>query len=224
MNVALDAAGVLATVLLISTSKAFVPREKIATGTAPPRNGSTTGAGALRAIATLELLAAVGLILPAALDIAPVLVPLAATGAALLFIGAVTMRLRRGERRTIVPDLVYLALAVFVAWGRLGPEFLHRLTDEHSSPVPATGPHQLRGACSGAAFASGSSANPTSLSWLLRSIRQTPTIAVFGIGAVRSIAPSAIPVNIACLSIQHHRLALVGLAPVPRLHFGERRE
>jgi hypothetical protein len=32
------------------------------------------------------------------------------------------MRLRRGEKATIVPDLVYLALAAFVAWGRFGPE------------------------------------------------------------------------------------------------------
>ena len=32
------------------------------------------------------------------------------------------MRLRRGEKATIVGDLVYLALAGFVAWGRFGPE------------------------------------------------------------------------------------------------------
>jgi hypothetical protein len=32
------------------------------------------------------------------------------------------MRLRRGERGTIVPDLVYLAMALFVALGRFGPE------------------------------------------------------------------------------------------------------
>jgi hypothetical protein len=49
-------------------------------------------------------------------------VPLAAVGAALLMVGAVNMRLRRGEKATIVPDLVYLAMAVFVAWGRFGPE------------------------------------------------------------------------------------------------------
>jgi hypothetical protein len=124
MNVALwIAAGVLATVLLISTSKAFVPREKIAAVGGPAAQWvEDFSPSALRAIATLELLAAAGLVLPAALDIAPVLVPLAATGAALLFIGAVTMRLRRCERRTIVPDLVYLALAIFVAWGRFGPE------------------------------------------------------------------------------------------------------
>jgi hypothetical protein len=64
----------------------------------------------------------VGLILPAALDIAPILVPVAATGAVLLFVGAVVMRLRRGEMATIMFDLVYLAMAALVAWGRFGPE------------------------------------------------------------------------------------------------------
>jgi hypothetical protein len=53
------------------------------------------------------------------------LLPLAATGAALLFAGAVITRLRRGETVTIVVDLIYLALAVFVAWGRFGPESFH---------------------------------------------------------------------------------------------------
>ena len=62
-----------------------------------------------------------GLILRAVLDIAPVLVPVTATCVALLFVGAVTMRLRRGERLTVLGDLVYLAMAVFVAWGRFGP-------------------------------------------------------------------------------------------------------
>jgi hypothetical protein len=105
MDVALwIVAGLLAAVLLISTSKAFVPREKlVAVGGAAAEWVEDFSPRALRAIATLELLAAVGLILPAALDIAPVLVPLAATGAALLFIGAVTMRLRRGERERSCP-------------------------------------------------------------------------------------------------------------------------
>ena len=105
MNLALwIVAGLLAVVLLISSSKAFVPREKMATVGAAAEWVEDFSPGALRAIATLELLAAAGLILPAALDIAPVLVPLAATGAALLFVGAVIMRLRRGEKGTIVPD------------------------------------------------------------------------------------------------------------------------
>jgi DoxX-like family len=70
---------------------------------------------ALRVIGVLEFLGAVGLILPAALGIAPVLVPLAASGAVLLFVGAVSMRLRRAERATFAIDLVNLAMAAFVA-------------------------------------------------------------------------------------------------------------
>src|SRR5690606_33405529 len=100
----------------------FVPREKIATVGHAGEWVLGFSPSAPRAIAALELLAAVGLILPAALDIAPVMVPVTAICVALLFVGAVIMRLRRGERATIVPDLVYLAVAAFVAWGRFGPE------------------------------------------------------------------------------------------------------
>jgi hypothetical protein len=64
----------------------------------------------------------VGLILPAALDVAPVLVPMAAIGLVLLMGGAARMRLRRREFKAMAGDLVYLALAAFVVWGRLGPE------------------------------------------------------------------------------------------------------
>jgi len=114
--------GLLAAVLLVSTSKMFVPRERIASVGHAGEWVLDFSPGALRVIGTLELLAAAGLVLPAVLDIAPVLVPVTATCVAALFVGAATMRLRRGERATIVPDLVYLALAVFVAWGRFGPE------------------------------------------------------------------------------------------------------
>jgi hypothetical protein len=131
MNVALwIIAGVLATVLLVSGCvKLFVSKDKLASllrslGPAAKATGEWTrdfSPNALKAIGIVELLGAVGLILPAALDIAPVLVPLAATGTVLLFVGAVIMRLRRGEKATIVVDLVYLAMAAFVAWGRFGP-------------------------------------------------------------------------------------------------------
>lgn len=116
-------AGLLATILLGSTSKMFLPREKIAAvGGSAAQWLLDFSPGALRAISILEILAAAGLILPALLDIAPVLVPITATCVALLFACAATMRLRRGERKTIAPDLVYLVLAAFVAWGRFGPE------------------------------------------------------------------------------------------------------
>jgi len=123
MNLALwIVAGLLAAVLLVSSSKIFVPKEKIAGMGAATRWVEDFSPGALKAIGALEILATAGLILPAVLDIAPVLVPVTATCVALLFTGAVIMRLRRGEKVTVVGDLVYLALAVFVAWGRFGPE------------------------------------------------------------------------------------------------------
>jgi DoxX-like family len=114
-------AGLLATVLLFSSAKLVVPKEKLAGMGTATRWVEDFSPGALKAIGALELLAAAGLILPAALDIAPVLVPVTATGVVVLFVGAVITRLRRGERMTILFDLVYLAMAAFVAWGRFGP-------------------------------------------------------------------------------------------------------
>lgn len=124
MNLALwIVAGILAAALLVSSAKLFVPKEKMASFGAATRWVEDFSPRTLKAIGGLELLAAVGLILPAVLDIAPVLVPLAATGAVLLFVGAISTRLRRGERATVVGDAVYLAMAAFVAWGRFfGPE------------------------------------------------------------------------------------------------------
>ena len=115
-------AGLLAVVFLVSSAKLFVPKEKMAEMSVFSRWVEDFSPGTLKAIGALELLATAGLILPAALGIAPVLVPLTAVGAVLLFVGAVITRLRRGEKLTIVPDLVYLAMAAFVAWGRFGPE------------------------------------------------------------------------------------------------------
>lgn len=67
---------------------------------------------------TVEILGGLGLVLPGLLSIAPVLVPLAASGMALYMAGAVTERIRRAEYRDLVGDLVLLAAMLFVAWGR----------------------------------------------------------------------------------------------------------
>ena len=122
MNVALwITAGLLAIVFLASGAmKVIQPKEKLAA------SGfgfvEDVSAGAVKAIGTLEVLAAVGLILPAALDVAPVLVPLAAVGVVLLMVGAVIVHLRRHEAQAIMVPLALLALAVLVAWGRFGPQ------------------------------------------------------------------------------------------------------
>ncbi|GAA4262855.1 DoxX family protein [Dactylosporangium darangshiense] len=76
------------------------------------------GDGAVKAIGVLEILAAVGLILPAALDIAPVLVPVAAVGLVLLMAGALIVHVRRRETQGIAVTVTLLALAAFVAAGR----------------------------------------------------------------------------------------------------------
>ncbi|MGC4944324.1 DoxX family protein [Kribbella sp. DT2] len=76
----------------------------------------------VRTLGALEIVGAIGLILPALLDIAPILVPLAALGLATIMAGAVTLRIRRREPKAMLLDLAYLLPIVFVAWGRLGPE------------------------------------------------------------------------------------------------------
>lgn len=75
----------------------------------------------IKLIGLLEVLAAIGLILPAALDIAPILVPLAATGLVLIMIGAIVTHARRKETPVIGVNAVLLILAAVVAWGRFGP-------------------------------------------------------------------------------------------------------
>jgi uncharacterized membrane protein YphA (DoxX/SURF4 family) len=78
--------------------------------------------GMLKLIGALEVLAAVGVIVPGALDIVPILVPVAAVGLGLLMIGAATTHARRGESSNIVMNVALLAVAAVVAWGRFGPE------------------------------------------------------------------------------------------------------
>jgi hypothetical protein len=123
MNLALwIVAGLLAFAYLMSGgSKMLVPREKMAKKMRGAEWVMDFSPGALKAIGAVEVLGAIGLILPALLGIAPILVPLAAIGLVLVMIGAVIVRIRRREFTYALMDLVYLALSAFVAFGRLGP-------------------------------------------------------------------------------------------------------
>jgi uncharacterized membrane protein YphA (DoxX/SURF4 family) len=76
------------------------------------------GPGGVRLIGTLEILGAIGLILPAVTGILPWLTPLAATGLVLTMIGAMITHGRRGEYSRIGINVVLLLLALFVAYGR----------------------------------------------------------------------------------------------------------
>lgn len=75
-------------------------------------------AGFVKGIGAVKVLAAAGLTLPAVLDVAPVLVPSAALGLVLLMTGATTVRIVRREWLYAAGDLLFFALAGFVAWGR----------------------------------------------------------------------------------------------------------
>ena len=75
---------------------------------------------AIRLIGVAEILGAIGLILRAAMHIAPILVSLAAVGLALVMAGAAAVHARRKEAPMIAMNAVLLALAVVVAWGRFG--------------------------------------------------------------------------------------------------------
>ncbi|MEU4195229.1 DoxX family protein [Kribbella sp. NPDC026611] len=78
-------------------------------------------AGTVKLIGTAEVLGAIGLILPAVLDIAPMLVPLAATGVGLIMLGAIITHVRRKEFPQVGLNAVVLVLAVVLAIFRFGP-------------------------------------------------------------------------------------------------------
>jgi uncharacterized membrane protein YphA (DoxX/SURF4 family) len=99
--------------------KQFVPKDKLVTsGQGWAQDFSPTS---IRLIGLAEALGAIGLILPAAVHIVPILVPLAAVGLALVMAGAATVHARRKEAPMVAVNAVLLVLAVVVAWGRFGP-------------------------------------------------------------------------------------------------------
>ncbi|PSK94226.1 DoxX family protein [Taibaiella chishuiensis] len=66
----------------------------------------------------LDLLAAIGLVLPAALRIRPVLTVYAAWGACVLMVAAIVFHLLRGEAAGTGVNIIVALMSVFVAWGR----------------------------------------------------------------------------------------------------------
>lgn len=73
----------------------------------------------VRFIGVMELLAGIGLLLPSILRIKPILTPIAAAGLVMVQAFAAVFHISRGEAATAVPmNIVLLALATFVAWGR----------------------------------------------------------------------------------------------------------
>ena len=121
MNVALwIITGLLALVVLAGgLTKTFMPLDKLAQhdGAAWTRGASPAF---VRILGILEILAAIGLILPAVLDVAPVLVPVTAACWIALMIGAMITHGRLGQAKLVLVNVVYLVLAVAIVVGRFG--------------------------------------------------------------------------------------------------------
>lgn len=122
MNVALwIVAGLLAAMFLMAgMMKVAQPYEKLKESMAWVEDFSP---GIIKEIGVLEILAAVGLVVPPLVDVAPILTPIAASGLALNMIAAAVTHARRGgEGQMIMTNLVLLVLLAFVAVGRFAIE------------------------------------------------------------------------------------------------------
>lgn len=121
MNIALWIfAAVLAALFLASgTTKIAKSREQlIAGGYAWVEDCNSAQ---VKMIGALEIAGATGLIVPAAFGEGEVITPSAASGLALLMIGAVLTHVRRGETKIAVNLLVLVAVPAALAVLRFGP-------------------------------------------------------------------------------------------------------
>ncbi|MGG7465769.1 DoxX family protein [Plantibacter sp. YIM 135347] len=116
MNIVLWVVQILLAVgfVAIGSMKIVMSGDKIRTnyGTAP---------WLIRLLGTAEVLGAIGLILPGLTGIAPFLTPLAATGLAIVMVGALAVHVRRKEFASLAVPAVFLILTIVVACARFGP-------------------------------------------------------------------------------------------------------
>lgn len=110
--------GILAALnLFAGATKIATAREKLQKNMAYVEDFSSWQ---VKAIGALEVLAAIGLIVPPLTGILPILAPLAAAGLVVLQSAAIIVHVRRGEQKGIVVNIAILLLALFVALARFG--------------------------------------------------------------------------------------------------------
>lgn len=95
--------------------KVIKPKEELAEKMAYVEDFSDN---TIKGIGALEVAGAVGVIFPSLLNIIPILTPLAGVGLVLTMIGASFTHFRRKEFPMIGGNLVLMALAAFVVYGR----------------------------------------------------------------------------------------------------------
>lgn len=112
-------ASILAAAFLAAGAmKLIQPKEKLAASGMGWTEDFTPGM--IKTIGLLEVLAAIGLILPALLGVLPALVPASGVGLAALMAGAAITHGRRKETPMVAANAVLLVLALVIAWGRFG--------------------------------------------------------------------------------------------------------
>lgn len=122
MNIVLWVIAALLAVAFIGAGlmKLVTPREQLVAKMAWATDFSDAQ---LKGIGAVELLGGIGVVLPAIVDIAPVLVPIAAAGLAVVMAIAAVVHVRRGDTLAeTMPSIVLGVLALVVAIGRFGPE------------------------------------------------------------------------------------------------------
>jgi len=98
-------------------SKLTQPREKLLESMKFVEDFSTPQ---VRLIGTVEVLGAIGIILPALTGILPWLTPLAGVGLVLVMVGAMYTNLRRKSSYShVAVNVILLLMAAFVAYGRV---------------------------------------------------------------------------------------------------------
>lgn len=117
MNIALwIVAGLMAAAFFAAgLMKVSTPKEKLAEKMPWVQDFSE---GQVKAIGAVEVLGALGLVLPQATGIAPILTPLAAAGLAITMLAAARVHIRRKEQASVPVNLVLFVLVTFVAIGR----------------------------------------------------------------------------------------------------------
>lgn len=117
MNVTLWTIQIVLAFVFVSagTVKVFLPKEKLIHFMKTFKDFAPR---TIHIIGTLELLGAIGLIVPALTGILPWLTPLAAACLILTMIGAIVVNAQQKEMRPIGLNLLLMLLAFFVVYGR----------------------------------------------------------------------------------------------------------
>jgi uncharacterized membrane protein len=109
------AQGLLAIFLLMGTFMKFQPIEQLTV--IMPWTGEVSES-VVRTLGLIDLLGAMGLILPSLFNIKPQLTFWAAFGVCTLMLSAIVFHVYRGEASMITGNIMALGFAAFIAWGR----------------------------------------------------------------------------------------------------------